>query len=127
MFDHPDLHHENNYVCPHCNSILWKEERKHRLDCCNSAKYTILPLQPVSPELVNIFSNKKFRRAQRRYSGLVSFTAIGAGGIQKRTWTEPPKGKSMLCLHGKAHHRIFDLQQLGNKNVRRKVFFSKLT
>ena len=41
MFNYPNLHNELNYVCPHCNSMLWKEERKHRLNCCNNDKYTI--------------------------------------------------------------------------------------
>ena len=31
MFNYPNLHNELNYVCPHCNSMLWKEERNHRL------------------------------------------------------------------------------------------------
>ena len=38
-------------------------------------------------------------------------TALGAGGVDKRSWTQPNRGPSMLTLHGKAYHRIFDLQQ----------------
>lgn len=68
-------------------------------------------MKPASAELLNIFSSNKYRGAQRGYNGLFSFTALGAGGIQKRSWTQPQKGPSMLCLHGKAYHRIFDLQQ----------------
>ena len=70
--------------------------------------------QPLAHEY---FFNK-FQIAQRRYSGLFSFNVLGAGDITKRTLTEPPKEKSMLCLHGKVYHRIFDLQQQhGNMNV----------
>jgi len=111
MFNYPNLHHELNYVCPHCNSMLWKEERKHRLNCCNNGKYTIPALKPVPPELMNTFTSKEFQRAQRGYNGLFSFTALGAGGVDKRSWTQLNRGPSMLTLHGKAYHRIFDLQQ----------------
>ena len=61
MFNYPNLHHELNYVCPHCNSMLWKEERKR----CNDLKYTIPALKPVPPELMNTFRSKEFQRAQR--------------------------------------------------------------
>ena len=39
---------------------------------------------------------------ERRYNGMFSFTALGAGGIEERSWTEP-RPPSMLCLHGKAY------------------------
>ena len=60
---------------------------------------------------MNTFASKEFQRAQRGYNGLFSFTALGAGGVDKRMWTQPKRGPSMLTLHGKAYHRIFDLQQ----------------
>ena len=88
--------------------MLWKEERKHRLNCRNNGKYTIPALKPVPPELMNTFTGEEFQRA---YNGLFSFTALGAGGVDKRSWTQPDRGPSMLTLHGKAYHRIFDLQQ----------------
>ena len=78
-FQYPDLHDEHNYVCPHCNSRLWKEERKHRLNCCNNGKYTLPALHPVPPELMNKFRSREFQRAQRAYNGLFRFTALGAG------------------------------------------------
>ena len=57
-----------------------------------------------------MFSPNDFRRSQRKYNGLFAFTALGAGGLDKRTWIQlsPP---SMLTLHGRAYHRIVDLQQ----------------
>ena len=70
MFNNPNLHHELNYVCPHCNSMLWKEERKHRLNCCKNGKYTIPALKPVPPELMNNFTSKEFQRAQRGYTNV---------------------------------------------------------
>lgn len=110
-FKYPDLINENNYVCPHCKSALWKEERRHRLNCCNNGKYTIPSLQPVPQHLMSVFRSSQFQRAQRAYNGLFSFTALGAGGVDKRSWTQPRKVQTMLTLHGKAYHRIFDLQQ----------------
>ena len=62
--------------------MMWKEERKHRLNCSNNGKYTIPPLKPVPPELMNIFTSKEFQTAQRGYNGLFSFTALGAGGVE---------------------------------------------
>ena len=58
MFNYPNVHHELNYVCPHCNSMLWKEERKHLLNCCNNGEYTTPDLIPVPPELMNTFKSK---------------------------------------------------------------------
>lgn len=107
----PSLDHERNYECPHCGSILWREERSARSpNCCNNGRQTINRLIPMPPHLSQIFRTPHFRGAQRRYNGLFSFTALGAGGIQKRTWTQP-NPPSMLTLHGKAYHRIFDLQE----------------
>ena len=40
-FLYPDLNHEENYVCPHFHSMLWKKEKRHRLNCCSKGKYTI--------------------------------------------------------------------------------------
>ena len=63
---------------------------------------------------MNTFTGKEFQRA---YNGLFSFTALGAGGVDKRSWTQPDRGPSMLTLHGKAY-RIFDLQlQYEDMNV----------
>ncbi len=108
---YPDLADERNYTCPYCNSILWKEERQCRFNCCNSGKYTIPALKPVPSNLMAIFTSKHFQKAQRAYNGLFSFTALGAGGIEKKTWTHPRQGQSMLTLHGKSFHRLFDLSQ----------------
>lgn len=44
---------------------------------------------------------------------MFAFMALGAGGLQKKTWTNPPP-PSMLTMHGKAYHRIFDLQEQYN-------------
>lgn len=112
----PYLMDESNYVCPHCNSVLWKEERSSRYNCCNKGRSAIHPLKIVPESVNSIFRSASFRKAQRRYNGLFSFTALGAGGMEKRTWTEPGP-PSMLCLHGKAYHRIFDLQEYEDYNV----------
>ena len=51
-----------------------------------------------------------FRTYQRKYNGLFSFTALAAGDCESRAWTNP-KPPSMLTLHEKLHHRIFDLRE----------------
>ena len=61
-------------------------------DCCNNDKYTIPALKPVPPELMSTFRSTEFQRAQRWYNGLCSFTALGAGGVDKRRWTQPNRG-----------------------------------
>ena len=105
---HTDLDDPQNITCSHCNAQLWKEEKG--LNCCNKGKSCIHPLQSIPHHLMALFETTKFISAQRRYNGLFGFTALGAGCIQKKTWTEPP-APSMLTLHGRAYHRIFDLQQ----------------
>ena len=107
---YPYLQNENNHICPHCNSILWNEEKSNNYNCCNKGRSAIHPLLPVPPDLMNLFRSANFQNSQRRYNCLFSFTALGAGGIEKRTWTEP-RPPTMLTLHGKAYHRIFDLQE----------------
>ena len=60
---------------------------------------------------MNTFRSEEFQRAQRLCNGLCSFTALGAGGVDKSSWTPPNRGPRMFTLHGKTYHRIFDLQQ----------------
>ena len=43
-------------------------------------------------------------------NSLFAFTALAASGLRKQTWTQPI-GTSMLTMHGRAYHRIFDLQE----------------
>jgi len=47
-FAHTELTHENNPICPHCTSQLWKEES---LNCCNKGKYAIPRLRSVPGDL----------------------------------------------------------------------------
>ena len=68
------------------------------------------PLKSVGPSLWNLFNLTEFRNSERKYNSLFSFTALGTGGLEKRTWTQPSP-PSMLTLHGRAYHRVFDLQQ----------------
>ena len=96
---YPALTHEGNFTCGRCGSILWKEERSNRYSCCQSGKQAIHPLLPVPS---HIQYTPTFQDAQRSYNGLFSFTALGAGGIDRRTWTQPAP-PSMLTLHGKAY------------------------
>lgn len=100
---YPALTHEGNFTCGHCRSILWKEERSNRYSCCQSGKQAIHPLLPVPSHIQYIFDTPTFQDAQRSCNGLFSFTALGAGGIDRRTWTQPAP-PSMLTLHGKAYH-----------------------
>ena len=110
IFENTVLTHEDNYVCPHCGAMLWKEERKNKYNCCKNGEYATHPLRPIPADVWDIFYSSEFSRNQRRYNSLFSFIALGAGGMDKRTWTNPPPA-SMLTMHGKAYHRIFDLQE----------------
>ena len=103
------LTHPDNFKCTSCAAFLWKEERKLKYNCCKGGKAAVFPFKAISPELWTIFSSNDFRRSQRKSNGLLAFTALGAGGLDKRTWTQPSP-PSMLTLHGRAYHRIFDLQ-----------------
>lgn len=116
-FAYNDLDHDRNYVCPHCGSQLWKEERAKRFSCCNNGKYAINKLKEVPLNIWDIYNTSEFQRHQRKYNSLFSFTALRAGGLRTQTWTQP-SGSSMLTMHGRAYHRIFDLQQhYANMNV----------
>ena len=107
-FRYPILSDPNNYTCQHCRSQLWWEERS--LNCCKSGAAAIPHLRPVSDQIWRLFNTKAFSSSQRSYNGLFSFTALAAGGCETKTWTNPAP-PSMLTLHGKAYHRIFDLQE----------------
>ncbi|CAN0041699.1 unnamed protein product, partial [Laminaria digitata] len=96
--------------CPHCDVVLWQEERRRRFNCCQQGAYAINPLQDVDPELWETFHSQEFHNNQRRYNSLFSFTALAADGVQKRTWTNP-SAPTMLTMHGRAYHRIFDLEE----------------
>ena len=89
------------------SAVLWKEERKLKYNCGRGGKAAVFPFKPISLELWTIFSTSDFRPSQRKYNGFSAFTALGAGGQDKRTWTQPSPS-SMLNLHGRADHRTFD-------------------
>ncbi|CAN0028631.1 unnamed protein product, partial [Ectocarpus sp. 8 AP-2014] len=93
------------YVCPHCDSHLWKEERTKRFSCCNNGKYAIHKLREFPLHIWHIYNTTEFQRNQRKYNSLFSFTALSAGGLRKQTWTQP-YAPSMLTMHGRAYHRI---------------------
>lgn len=107
-FRYPLLTDERNVVCELCDSVLWWEERRY--NCCNDGQQSIHPLAPIDPSLLRIFESPRFKASQRAFNNLFSFTALGAGGLRKRTWTNPSP-PSMLTMHGRAYHRIFDLQE----------------
>ena len=109
MFLYPDLNHEENYVCPHCHSMLWKEEKRHGINCCNKRKYTIPFLKPVPPESMTAFRGNQFQRGQRAYSGLISFTQVVLTGKVGRSLKK--RRQCSLYTEKKAYRRIFDLQQ----------------
>ena len=109
-FAYNDLEHHCNYVCPHCQSRLWKEERARRFNCCSNGECAIHKLRHVPAHVWDIYDSAEFRRNQRKYNSLFAFTALSAKGLPNQTWTQPI-GRSMLTMHGRAYHRIFDLQQ----------------
>lgn len=107
-FRYPYLNDPNNFTCQHCGAQLWWEERS--LNCCNSGAAAIPRLRPVSDQIWRLFNTNAFSTSQRNYNVLFSFTALAAGGCESKTWTNPAP-PSMLTLHGKAYHLIFDLQE----------------
>lgn len=80
---------DNNYTCQHCHFMLWKEERIARYNCCNKGISAIHALEPIPDNLRSVFQSASVRNGQRRYNGLFSFSALGAGGMEKRAWTQP--------------------------------------
>ncbi|CAN0552739.1 unnamed protein product, partial [Ectocarpus sp. 12 AP-2014] len=90
--------------------MLWKEERARRFSCCSNGEYAIHKLKNVPANVWDIYNTSHFSRNQRKYNSLFSFTALAANGLRKQTWSNP-SGSSMLTMHGRAYHRIFDLQQ----------------
>ena len=101
------LNHERNKKCRYCRAVQWFEER---MDCRKNGKEAMLPLSRVPADLWHLFNTAEFERDQRKYNGLYSLTAMGAGSpTVHRTWTQPTVGPSMPTLDGKAYHRIFDL------------------
>lgn len=107
VFNQTVLMHEDNIECNHCGAYRFKEEKTN---CCKKGEYAIHGLHDIPPSLYELFRSPEFSRNQRKYNSLFSFTALAAGGMQKSTWTQPSP-PSMLTLHGKAYHRIFDLEE----------------
>ena len=66
-FLQPDLQHEDNYICPHCDAMLWHEERKRRYSCCKNGDYAIHPLHDIPLHLWALFETAEFSRNQRKY------------------------------------------------------------
>ncbi|CAN0360939.1 unnamed protein product, partial [Ectocarpus sp. 6 AP-2014] len=71
-FAYNDLEHERNYVCPHCGSMLWKEERAKRFSCCANGQYAIHKLKDVPVNVWDLYSTPEFRRNQRKYNSLLA-------------------------------------------------------
>lgn len=46
-------------------------------------------LRPVSDQIRRLFNSEAFSTSQRKYNGLFSITALGAGGCEPKNWTNP--------------------------------------
>ena len=68
-------------------------------------KYEIKRLPALPQELEDLYGTPAFLLHDRGFNSLFTFTALNAAPLP--TWTEPPP-PSMLQLHGRAYHRIFD-------------------
>ena len=107
-------------MCPHCACRKWKGETTN---CCDKGEKLWHDYEPPPPHIFEIFQQRHFYEEQRRYNALFAMTAFGAyAGPQhdQRTWVNYPLsgGKSMLTLHGRAYHRIFDpLASYEDENV----------
>jgi OTU-like cysteine protease len=94
-------------ACQHCSAVLFEGETTN---CCNKGSQAIQPLKsctslPSNDAFRQLLDSVSFMRDQFKYNGLFSFTALGAS--PSPTWTQPAP-PSMLTMHGKAYHRIFD-------------------
>ena len=107
VFKNPDLYHVDNFECNFCGAHLFKEEKTN---CCMKGEYAVEGLTDIPDFLLNIFQSADFRTNQRKYNSLFSFTALAAGGMEKRTWTNPPFN-SMLTMHGRCYFRAFDCNE----------------
>ncbi|CAN0233352.1 unnamed protein product, partial [Laminaria digitata] len=65
--------------------------------------YVVEPLQTLPHDIAFLYRQRAFLQNQRKYNGLLAFTALGAS--PSPTWTQPSY-PSMLQLHGRAYHRI---------------------
>ena len=117
-FRFPVLNDPDNFTRQHRDAQLWWE--KTPLSCCKSGAAVIPRLRPVSGHNWRIFNSEEFSTSQRKYNGLLSYTALGARGCEPKTWANPAP-PSMLTLHGKAYRRIFDLEE----KIRHHVCFQK--
>lgn len=121
-FKHVSLNDSDNFTCTYyCQVKLWKEERHIRFNCCGEGRLTSPRLTPPDDNLNNLFyDSQSFKQSQLKSNSLVAFTALGAGGLQKRThpWTNPSR-PSMLTLHGRAYHsKLFDLNNHTNSDIK---------
>lgn len=83
VFEAVRLNDAGNYVCRHCDVVLWKEERQRRYSGCNQGKYATNSLHEVHPKLWEVFHSQELHYSQRGYNSLFSFTALAADGMQK--------------------------------------------
>ena len=104
-------------VCPHCACRKWKGETTN---CCDKGKKLWKTYKAPPQNISILFQERKFYLHQRRYNALFAMSAFGAStssNTERRTWTQP-NGDSMLTLHGRAYHRLFDpFEQYVDENI----------
>ena len=110
-FAQPNLFAEGNKVCSKCNARLFHEEST---TCCSSNQI-VEALKPLPEDVKKIISTKEFQSNQRHFNNLLAMTALGAArDPEESMWN---KDGGMLCLHGKAYHRAFDLGEHNDHEI----------
>ena len=85
-FRYPLLNDPKKLTCKHCGSQLWWEERS--LNCCEIWRRSNSTSSPCKRLHLASLQFRRISTYQRKYNGLFSFTALGAGGCERRTWTK---------------------------------------
>uniref|UniRef100_A0A7N2MG30 ATP-dependent DNA helicase n=1 Tax=Quercus lobata TaxID=97700 RepID=A0A7N2MG30_QUELO len=107
-----------SYVCVHCGSILWYEERIVKSKRPKNPKFSLycmegkvkLPLLKKAPSLIDELldplssqRSKIFRTLIRSYNAMFSLTSMG-GKVDNRI--NDGRGPYVFKLNGQNHHRI---------------------
>lgn len=110
--EYPVLSDPNNYTCPYCGAVLWKEEV---INCCSDGDFAVPPLEPLCEDANDLLQQPSFLKNQRKRNSLFAFTALGASSAG--CW-QGPSAPSMLTMCGKAYRRIFDAENMYSNETR---------
>jgi len=94
-------------LCPHCQAQLFPFELKANGTssmCCKGGKVTLPMLNPLPPELEELYRSRSFRDQPRAYNSAFAFASIGVKADNENELRG--RGPSCLRLQGAICHRI---------------------